>query len=138
MGTPLTANEPGNLCIVCWGPGKTFGPAPTPAVITLTLSGLLPGEFWDPDDEPNLLTPHLLEQTGLPCLFNIIDGDFTWNVNWNPTNTTITVNNRFTLRLVFNALIFTPCLLSAGNTTPFAGNIATGGTATITWSLGGL
>ncbi len=139
MGTPLPPNEPGNDCILCWGTGKPFGDGPTPTVIQLRLTSLLPGEFADEADFDNLLVTHWLVQTGLPCLYNIIDGNISWNVNWNPTNTNISVVNLNTVRQVFNNLTFTKCQLDLPNQlTGPDGNIAFGGFANITWDLEGL
>ncbi len=139
MGTPLPPNEPGNLCVPCWGPSQAFGPGPTPTVIQLRLTNLLPGEFFTDGDDQNFLATHWLEQTGLPCTFNIIDGDFSWTVAWNPANTTASVTNFLTLRGVFFASIPTACLLDLENAlTGPAGNVMFAGFATITWDLEGL
>ncbi len=139
MGTPLPPNEPGNDCLVCWGPAKDFGDGATPTVIQLRLTSLLPGEFADQADFDNLLVTHWLQQTGLPCLYNIIDGNISWNVNWNPTNTNISVFNINTVRPVFNNLTFTKCQLDLPNQlTGPTGTIAFGGFANITWDLEGL
>lgn len=139
MGTPLPPNEPGNPCTVCWGVGKAFGDEPTPKVIQLRLTSLLPGEYSDEADFDNLLVTHYLEQTGLPCLYEIIDGMLSWTVNWNPTNTYISVYNFGTLRTVFHNLTGEICLVDVPNqnTSP-DDNIAWNGFANITWDLEGL
>ena len=46
LGTPLPLNEPGLACPVCWGPGKPFGPGPTPKFIKLTFTGIHVGSSW--------------------------------------------------------------------------------------------
>jgi len=135
MGTPLPPNEPGNPCTVCWGVGKSFGDGPTPKVIELRLTSLLPGEYADEADFDNLLVTHWLEQTGLPCVYNIIDGMLSWSVNWNPTNTYISVYNFGTLRTVFHNLTVEKCLLDLPNqNTGPDDNIAWNGFANITWN----
>lgn len=139
MGTPLPPNEPANFCPVCWGVGKTFGLPPTPKVIRVKLSGLQPGEFAHQADFDNLNAEHLLEQTLVPCLYNIIDRQMSWSVNWNPANTTIGVFNFLTVRGAFNSSINTKCLLEMDNQIPgFLGSIAFDGSAVITWDLEGL
>jgi len=139
VGTPLKPNEPGNNCTVCWGSGKPFGNGPTPTVIQLRLTSLLPGEYADDADFDNLLVTHYLEQTGLPCTFNIIDGNLSWTVAWNSTNTYIGVYDFGTLRPVFQGYIDEVCEVDLPSTliSP-SGNIAWNGFANITWDLEGL
>ncbi len=139
MGTPLQPNAPGNLCDVCWGPGEAFGPAPTPSIIQLRLTDLLPGQFAGDANFDNLLVTHWLTQTGLPCLFNIIDGLISWSVNWNPTNTSIGVFHIGTVRSIFNFSAAPICQLELPNTNGGpTGTIAWNRFANITWDLEGL
>lgn len=139
MGTPLPPNQPGALCNVCWGVGKDFGNGPTPRVIQLRLTRLLPGEHWDQADEQNLLTTHWLEQQADPCVFLIVDGDYRWFVEWRPTTTIVAVRNLATLRFVF--VFEAPPICQVDMPSDIIapeGNIAYNGFANITWDLEGL
>ena len=139
MGTPLQPNAPGNLCDVCWGPDEAFGPAPTPSIIQLRLTRVLPGEHADEVDFDSLLRTHCLVQRGLPCVFSIFDGPLEWTVGWNPGNTTVSVTSTSTIRGVFFNSTPTECLLDLPNLiTGPTGVIAYGGFANITWDLEGL
>lgn len=139
MGTPLPPNQPANHCIVCWGVAKPFGLPPTPRVVKVKLSGLLPGQYADEADLDNLNCTHLLEQTHVPCLYNILDRIMSWNVNWNPANTTIGIFNFATVHAAFTSSIDEKCLLDMPNQLDGPdGNIAYAGTATITWDMEGL
>lgn len=139
MGTPLTANEPGAPCLVCWGPGKPFGTGATPAVITVTLTALLPANEWIPALEQLLLTPHLLEQAPLPCNYGILDGHFAWSFTWSPISTALQVKHVLTDTDAFLASPADLCGLALANENiqPVF-NFAMFGSAEITWSLGGL
>lgn len=139
MGTPLPPNEPGNNCDVCWGPGKLFGDGPTPTIIQLRLTSLLPGEFEHEADFDNLLVTHWLVQRGLPCVFTIFDGPLEWTVGWNPANTTVSVTNVNTLRQVFFNSTDAKCLVDLPNKIIVpAAHIAYNGFANVTWDLEGL
>lgn len=139
IGTLLTKNEPGNDCGICFGPGKTFGDVVTPYVIQLRLTRLLPGEHEGEVDFDDLLRTRYLEQTNWPCVFSLIDGTVSWQVDWSPVNTSIVVGNIITMRTVFVALGGPLCSvdLPNDNIAP-AGKIAYGGFANVTWDLEGL
>lgn len=111
MGTPTPPNPGGNQCASCWGVGKEFGPVQTPRVITVTLSGLQPGEEWDADDEMILLTPHLLFQTQFPCTFEIRDDRFQWHINWEPHRTGCCVTRNRDNASVFQQGGGAPCIV---------------------------
>lgn len=139
MGTPLTPNEPGNTCSICWGVGKTFGNGPTPTVVELRLTSLLPGEFWDQASEQNLLTTHWLEQQVNPCRFEITDGNFLWFVEWGPSATLVAVRNTVSLRFVFVATVPAICEVDMpSDIVDPVGSIAWNGFANITWDVEGL
>lgn len=134
MGTPLPPNLPGNDCLICWGIGKEFGFAPTPRVVTMQLFSLQPGEFWNPDDEQLLLTPHLLEQAIAPCFWGIDDGIFDWQLQFFAFTTFIRVIRIADGFEVFRDPIGTACQLSINNGRGApAGGVAFDGHCFISW-----
>ncbi|KKL95120.1 hypothetical protein LCGC14_1857800 [marine sediment metagenome] len=135
MGTPLPPNQSGNDCTVCWGTGKPFGDGPTPTVIQLRLTSLLPGEFEDLADFQNLLVTHWLTQQVDPCRFEITDRGFLWFVEWAPTATLVAVRDLSSLRFVFVATLPAICQVDMpSDIAGPAGNIAWNGFANITWN----
>lgn len=139
MGTPLPPNEPGLDCLVCWGIGKTFGIGNTPKYIRVHLLDLLPGEFASEIDIQTLLTPHFLTQTLAACQWTIRLDGFTWTLSLSAFQSVLIVLNTATDHRIFQARPATLCTLDFVNeqTVP-AGFITYGGTAQITWDLGGL
>ena len=139
MGTPLPANEPGDLCPSCWGPGLTFGDGPTPRVLEITLLGFSPGTLFTAPLGQLLLTPHLLEQTDQPCRYQISDGTFFWELNYNFFGTSLDVRRISDQADAFFANAPQECLLTLVNEVRFPINrIIFDGFANITWSLAGL
>ena len=139
MGTPLLPNEPGFTCHICWGHAKPFGIAPTPKVIQIRLTALLPGEHATDEVMQNLLVTHYLEQQPDPCRYEITDGAFLWFVEWAPTATLIAVRNTITLRFAF--VVVTPAICQVDLPSDISGplgNIAWNGFANITWDPEGL
>ncbi|GAH87122.1 unnamed protein product [marine sediment metagenome] len=134
MGTPLPPNERGDLCNVCWGPGKPFGDTPTPHVIIARLTSLLPGEFWDAPAEQLLLVSHYLEQKVAPCEWSINDGSFVWDLNYNVQHTDFDVWRISDHELVFRTPLFFPCAIDLPNSlVDPAGNVAYNGFVNFTW-----
>lgn len=84
MGTPIDKNEPANLCSVCWGDGKKFGPGPAPRFVTVQLSNFIPGSLWTPDYDQFLLTPYHLIQLPSPCQWQLYAPPFQWFLNYAP------------------------------------------------------
>jgi len=137
MGTPLPPNPPGVPCLFCFGVGKTFGVAPTPKYVTITLTGLNPGEFFDPTDGATLLTPRLLIQTIDPCAYNIDDGVFAWDLIWTNTVTALIVQDIATGFRAFETVIGDVCLISIENQLEVpGGNYAFDGDATVVFGGG--
>lgn len=68
MGDPIEEYEPGNMCVNCWGTGKSFGDYPTPKRIYIEGSGfagpaaVCNGKFIADQDAVN------------PCLWSFDDG----------------------------------------------------------------
>lgn len=139
MGTPLPANEPGDNCFVCWGVDKEFGNTTTPRIITVQLSGLLPGAFWRPADQQLLLTPHSLIQGPGACRFQVTDAEFSWTLFYLFDRTIFTILRLFDTRSAFLHESIQKCRTSLPNdhTAPL-NVIAYNGTASISWSLAGL
>ena len=115
MGTPLPPNEPAVTCPACWAPGKPWAPGPTPKVIQLQFANFTPGQYFEDAYDQILLTPHLLEQTALPCIFSIDDGVFDWSVTFLAAATIILIRRLDTVRFAFNANPLVPCVESAVN-----------------------
>lgn len=139
MGTPLTANEPGANCPSCWGLGLTFGDTPTPRVITVALTGFQPGTLFTKTLEQLLLVPHLLEQTDQPCRYQINDGTFFWELNYNFFGTALDVRRISDSADAFFADVPDLCALTLENEVRFPINrIIMLGDAAISWSLAGL
>lgn len=139
MGTPLTANEPGDDCIFCWGVGKRFGDTTTPRVIIVTLTNLITGDFGSSTIAAQLLVPHLLEQTIAPCVWEIETDGFLWRLNFPAGVTTLVVERISDGRRAFLDNFPPPCSLTFDNALALpANNIAFGGSASISWSLAGL
>ena len=139
MGTPLPPNQPGNLCDLCWGPGKPLGPPPTPTTIVMRLTSMLPGDNFTPELEQLLLTSHYLVQTFEPCIWRIDDGSFIWRWLFFPGLSQCEVFSGPPVRNSFTGTVAAPCLLDLANlsTTP-ADQVMFGGFANITWDLEGL
>lgn len=139
MGTALPPNEDGNLCDICWGLGKAFGETPTPKVIQLRLTSLLPGDYWEPEYEQILLATHYLEQTIYPCLWEIRDAVFLWSVHFRDIGTAIDVDRRSDSRPAFKTFFGPVCGLDhESNLVGPALNVAWNGFANITWDTEGL
>lgn len=139
MGTPVNKQEPANLCPICWGPGKPFGDPPTPQIVQIRLTRLLPGEFFTDAYEEQLLRTHWLEQQVDPCRFVIFDPPLQWFVEWAPTATLVAVRDLATLRFAFVATVPAICQVDmASDIAAPLGNIAWNGFANITWDLEGL
>ena len=135
MGTPLPPNLPGDPCTVCWGPGKPFGDGPTPKVIELRLTSILPGELWEDELEQLLLTTHWLEQQPSPCFYKIKDAEFTWSLSWSAGATIVQVIRTLETGTVFAAEIFEECVVDIPNHITTPGNVfAYGGFANATWN----
>ncbi|KKM85973.1 hypothetical protein LCGC14_1283630 [marine sediment metagenome] len=139
MGTPLPPNEPGVLCTRCWGPGKPFGPGPTPLVVRLSFLGLQRGEFWIDADEQSLLAPHSLIQTGFPCSWQELTGTWLTVLAYGDVSESITLRHVPELRFAFISLTAPQCTLGQPNQiiSP-VGDYAFNGTVQITWDLEGL
>lgn len=139
MGTPLPPNEPGDPCTVCWGPGKEFGSGPTPKVIQLRLTRLLPGEHYTEASEQFLLTTHHLEQLYAPCYYTIDARGFRLDVLFWLGSTHVLVSHVDEGWGVFYNTTAPECSLDLENlfTSP-ADNVMYGGFANITWSTKGL
>lgn len=139
MGTPVPPNEPGDLCTICWGPGRPHGPGPTPKVLRLVFSGLLPGEFWSSADEQSLLWPHYLIQSGVPCDWLELSTRWRCQFSYTPITVWIVLRNLATNRLAFLAIIPPSCTLFEPNeiTDPLT-NFAYSGNVTVDWDLKGL
>lgn len=138
MGTPLASNEPANLCTTCWGPGKPFGEGPSPKVVEVRLTSLLPGEFHTTELEQLILTTHWLEQVINPCIYHINAGGLTWSLGWFSPFTTLSVIESATAHPVFDNQFAPLCSVDFGSTLFHAlGTIMFGGFANITWSLDG-
>jgi len=139
MGTPLEPNEPGASCGNCWGIGKDFGDEPTPQVIQLRLTSLLPGDYWDEEFEQFLLTTHYLEQTASPCHYQIESSGFRFVVIFLSSQTVVQVVHLPTARQVFDNTIAPKCALDiANNLTTGVGVIMYNGFANVTWDKEGL
>lgn len=139
MGTPLPPNEPGQPCALCFGAGQPFGAGDTPKFITLSLEALVPGQFWIPEDEQLLLTPHLLSQTGIACSWSLEDRAYQWFVLWRAVGNLILVRQIATFQSVFSSFDDDPCLLEYSNDNDESfGNVAFGGKSLITWNPEGL
>lgn len=139
MGTPLTANEPGDNCPSCWGVGLTFGDTQTPRVITVALSGFQPGDLFTSAIGQLLLVPHLLEQTDQPCRYQINDRTFFWELNYNFFGTSLDVRRIVDSAGAFFANVPEECALSLANEERFPNNrIIFLGHAAISWSVAGL
>lgn len=139
MGTPLPANEPGELCSVCWGPGNPFGPGPTPRVVQMRLTSMLPGDNFTTELEQLLLTTHYLQQTFDPCFWRIDDGSFLWTFSLFPGLSQCEVFSGPPIRNSFTGTIATSCLVDFPDlTTSPADQVLWGGFANITWDLEGL
>jgi len=135
MGTPLPPNETANPCALCWGPGKAFGDGPTPKVINVALTRLLPGEHWNPDHEQLLLTTHQLEQQVGPCFWRIDDGTFTWTFEFTWIETQCEVRRKSDNKPVFVGDFPPPCMTDLGSSLlqPL-GNVAYNGFANAYWN----
>ena len=139
MGTPLTANEPGDNCSSCWGLGKAFGDTVTPHIIRVTLSALFQGALGSSSEDQLLITPQLLIQEAAPCQWAILAGGFEWRVNFAVPLTTLIVRRLSDNKRAFVDDAPPPCSLPFPNALETApDNVAYGGVATITWSLAGL
>lgn len=139
MGTPLPPNDAGDNCFVCWGVDKAFGNTPTPRIITVKLSGLLPGDFWLQDDEQLLLTPHSLIQGPGPCRFQVSDAKFSWALVYLFDRTIFSILRFLDTKSVFGHESTQQCLTSIPNDQITPTNfIAYKGTASISWSVKGL
>lgn len=135
MGTPLPPNLPANDCTSCWGVGKPFGDTPTPKVIEVRLTRLLPGEFWNPVDEQLLLTTHYLEQHAFPCVWSIVSGPFDWTLNFNDQFTLLEVKHTASNKLVFIDDEPPACEVDfPSRLTVPTNNFAWNGFANITWN----
>lgn len=139
MGTPLPPNQPGPNCGLCWGPGKPFGDFQTPRFITVTLTGIAPGDDWNPAHEQLLLTPHLLDQVITPCDWDIRDGIFLWNIRFTTSGTSASISRVQDALTVFVANPPGQCqtVLQNQQTDPFM-VVGINGILTITWDLEGL
>lgn len=139
MGTPLPPNEPGTPCTRCFGIGKAFGDVSTPKFITVQLHDLQPGDFWDPDDEQELLTPTLLSQAGLACDWNLGTSAFTWIWAWRGAGSTIIIQHTPTNKRAFESFAAPNCLLeySSDLVVP-ANNFTFAGRITMDWNTEGL
>lgn len=139
MGTRLPQNEPGERCFTCFGPGLTFGDVVTPKFVSLQLINLQQGEFWIPEDEHLLTTPHLLEQTPTACKWSITDQDYTFELHWDGALSIAFVVNNATGKTVHGLNAIATCLLSLTDLIEQpAGRQGFGSTAVITWSREGL
>lgn len=135
MGTELPPNEPGPVCSICWGPGKPFGPGPTPRVVQMRLTRLLPGEHWDPDLDQLLLTTHWLEPDFLACAWFLDDGIFDWSYQLLPDRTGASVTRRSNSKQAFQYASPPICQVDfPNNITDPTDVIAYHGFANITWN----
>lgn len=136
MGTPSPKNEPGNLCEWCWGLGKMFGDTPTPRFISVALTKMLPGEFWNPEHEQLLLTTHDLEQTGFSCVWEISDGLYRWGLNYTQVNTFFEVHRISDNKEVFVDDYPDPCLTDIPSALSVPDDhVAFGGFANFYWNV---
>ena len=134
MGTPLTRNKPGNACTICWGSSKPFGNGPTPHIVQMRLTSMLPGDNYTPELEQLLLTTHYLKQTLEPCIWEIRDGSFLWRYLLFPTLSQCEVFSGPPVRNSFTGTIASPCLTDFPNlSTAPADQVMYGGFANITW-----
>ncbi len=135
MGTPLPPNEAGDDCVVCWGPGETFGDGPTPRVITAIFSGFTAGDGFNPADEQVLLAPQLLLQQLNPCAYAIQVGPILFFWRWSPTTALASVENTVVPIEYFRGDITEHCPLTIFNELPsFPSQGAIGGTFFVTWN----
>lgn len=139
MGTPVPPIEPvnpGEPCPACWGEGKPFGDNPTPKHVTVTLSGILPGEYWEGDGEPSLNGTFDLTQVN-PCIWHG-SGYLTaiqWHPAFDPTTSYLAIIVLIHFHAVFLSTIPTACMLSYSNSiTAPQGVSGFGGIAMIDWT----
>ena len=124
------------ICPICFDPGKPLAAETTPTFVSMTLLDFTPGEFFDPDFDQLLLTPHMLTQTLIPCEWSQLDGTFLWLWAWRPGGTNIQVLNLVNSSRAFLAFGQPNCLLEYSDDNSSApGNIAFGGTATLSLTL---
>lgn len=139
MGTSLPPNEPGDPCAECWGVGQVFGDTVTPKFITVTLTDISPGPFWNADFEQNLLTPHLLQQRAGTCIWELDDGVFGWSISWQLGTATVLVQHLALVKFAFFSQFDPNCLLVYNDTGEGLPNrIAQDGALTLTWETKGL
>lgn len=134
MGTILTKNKIGTPCTSCWGVGKPFGHGPTPHIIQVRLTSLLPGEFSTPAIEQDLLTTHWLERIIDFCTWEITQAGFLWRLVYSLQFTNLLVERISDAKRAFVDNFPPTCELDLPNAlvNP-AGNIAYNGFANLTW-----
>lgn len=118
----------GNACSVCWGNGKPFGVGETPVSITVVFQNIEKGPDWHPFFGEPLNGTFLLAQFFIvPCIFNLIDDDFTVGVDFDPRITFISLFRVGVVVPYFEATGI-PCQTFFENTVD---SFFTGGTATV-------
>lgn len=139
MGTPLPANEPTTDCPTCWGPGKPFGPGPTPHIVQVRLTSMRPGEFFTEASEQFLLTTHHLISTIGTCNWQLEASAFRFILDYLGPTSILLVSHLPTAHGVFDNTLAPLCSADIPNllVNP-AGTIMFGGFANITWDLEGL
>lgn len=139
MGTPLPANEPATPCTSCWGIGKPFGDNPTPELIQVRLTNLLPGEFSTPEIEQDLLVTHYLQRVIDFCTWEITANGLLWRLVYSDQFTTLVVESTTTGKRAFLDTLPPTCQLDFPSALIVPDDhIAYNGFANITWDLEGL
>lgn len=87
--------DPGNPCVICWGPGKDFGSGDTPDKISISFSGINKNIDW----EPWMLDPYnekvdLDQDEFAPCHFRYVDDNFIIDCTFLEGNTDVILEGK--------------------------------------------
>lgn len=139
MGTPLPPNEAVTGCADVFGSGKVFGDLTPPRVIQAIFTGFIPDQAWDPDEEQDLLTPHLLEIQVNPCQYQITVNGIQWFLWFRAASTVFSILDHVTPKEYFLGDVSSPGALTIQNENSTGINVATtGGEVLLFWDQGDL
>jgi len=128
----FSANEPATKF---FGPNRRFQPVPGNNVrVEMQVYNLLPGEFWNPAWEAELLTPRILTPHPTVDVYAYFSTNFVFSLHWRFTRIEFRIRVGTDGAFVFR---FTPVFCvhkwCINELKAAAGNYAYAGTGTISW-----
>jgi len=128
----FSANEPATKF---YGPNRRFQPVPGNNVrVKVQAFNLLPGEFWNPAWEAELLTPQILTPHATVDVYTFISTNFFFIVHWRFERIEFLIRRSTILQVAFSFHpIFNVHKWCINENIEAAGNYAYNGTGTLSW-----